>query len=201
MSSVGSLPGSYLESIFSALQTGGLSSIASTNKATSTSPASYRQQTDSTQLSPLAQLLSTLQQIQQTDPAEYQQVTAQISTNLKSAAQTAQKTGGNSAAANQLNQLATDFSTASQTGQLPNVQDLAQAIGGRGGHHDHQAEAAPADSNTGNSAAPYSSSASLLSQFLASLETNGSDNGSVNPLAIISTTLANASSSGTDSAG
>ena len=72
--------------------------------------------------------MSTLQQLQQSDPTKYQQVTQQIATNLQSAAQTAQAEG-NTTAANQLNQLATDFTNASQSGQLPNVQDLAQAIG------------------------------------------------------------------------
>jgi hypothetical protein len=65
-------------------------------------------QSDSTQLSPLAQLLSTLQQLQQSNPIQYQQ---QIATNLQNAAQTAQAEG-NTTAANQLNQLATDFTNA-----------------------------------------------------------------------------------------
>jgi hypothetical protein len=90
-------------------------------------------QNDGSQLSPLAQLLSTLQQLQQQNPTQYQQVTAQIATNLQTAANTAQS-DGNSSQAGQLTQLASDFQTASQSGQLPNIQDLAQAIGG---HHHH----------------------------------------------------------------
>jgi len=78
--------------------------------------------------------MSSLQQLQQTNPSEYQQITQQISTNLASAAQTAQ-TDGNATAATSLNQLSTDFSSASKSDQLPSVQDLAQAIGG--GHHHH----------------------------------------------------------------
>jgi hypothetical protein len=50
-------------------------------------------QTDNSQLSPFAQVLNTLQQLQQTNPTEYQQVTQQIATNLQSAAQTAQSQG------------------------------------------------------------------------------------------------------------
>jgi hypothetical protein len=91
--------------------------------------APYTQGSDSGQLSPFAQLVSTLQQVQQQNPAEYQQLTQQIAANLQSAAQTAQ-TDGNSSQANQLGQLATDFSKASGSGQLPNLQDLAQAVGG-----------------------------------------------------------------------
>src|SRR5579864_2979610 len=87
-------------------------------------------------------MLNQLQQLQQSDPAKYQQVTQQIATNLQNAAQTAQ-TDGNSTAATQLGKLASDFNSASQSGQLPNIQDLAQAIGG--GHHHHHAHAASAD--------------------------------------------------------
>jgi hypothetical protein len=91
--------------------------------------ASYNEGSDSGQLSPFAQLVSTLQQVQQQNPAEYQQLTQQIAVNLQSAAQTAQASG-DSPQANQLGQLATDFTNASGTGQLPNLQDLAQAVGG-----------------------------------------------------------------------
>src|ERR1019366_2800930 len=44
---------------------------------------------------------------------------------------------GNTTAATQLNQLATDFTSASKSGQLPSVQDLAQAVGGHHHHHHH----------------------------------------------------------------
>ena len=98
------------------------------------SSATSVQQPDSGQLSSFAQLVSELEQLQQTNPAEYTQVTQKIAANLQTAAQSAQS-GGNTTAATQLNQLATDFSNASATGQLPNFQDLAQAVGGRNGHH------------------------------------------------------------------
>jgi len=80
---------------------------------------------DSSQLSPFAQLMSSLQQLQQSNPTRYQQVTSQIATDLQSAAQTAQSQG-NTTAANQLNH-------------------LASAIGGH--HHHHHAHAATGDSN------------------------------------------------------
>ncbi len=80
--------------------------------------------------------MNTLQQLQQSNPTNYQQVTQQIATNLQAAAQTAQSEG-NTTAANQLNQLATDFTNASTSGQLPNIQDLAQAMGGHHHHHHH----------------------------------------------------------------
>jgi len=83
-----------------------------------TSIASPIQQSDGSQLSPFAQLPSNLQQLQQTNPTKYQQVTQQIATNLQSTAQAAQSQG-NASAANQLSQLATDFTTASTSGQHP----------------------------------------------------------------------------------
>jgi hypothetical protein len=140
--SINTISSNYLQSILNELQPSGSTNNSS---ATSTS-ANVGQSSDSSQLSPLAQVLSTLQQLQQSDPAGYQQVTQQIATNLQTAAQTA-TTDGNTAAASQLNQLATDFTNASQSGQLPNIQDLAQAIGG-GHHHHHHAEAAASDSNS-----------------------------------------------------
>jgi hypothetical protein len=128
--SVNTLSSSYLQSILSSsLQTAG--STGTTNSAPVAAPPS-----DETRVSPLANLLGELQQLQQTNPAEYQQVTQQISTNLQTAAQTAQ-TDGNTTAANQLSQLSTDFANASTSGQLPNLQDLAQAAGGGGHHHHH----------------------------------------------------------------
>jgi hypothetical protein len=117
---------------------------------------------DQSSLSAFTQLLTTLQQLQQSNPAQYQQVTQQIATNLQSAAKAA-TSGGDSAAASELNQLATDFTSASQTGQLPNLQDLAQAIGGAHHHHGH---------HHGGSAADPNSATSSLDQLINSLGAN-----------------------------
>ena len=136
------LSSSYLQSIIgSALQGAGSTNQTSTSSSAVDS-SSLVQSSDNSRLSPFAQLLNTLQQLQQSDPTKYQQVTGQIATNLQSAAQTAQS-DGNTTAANQLNQLATDFTNASKSGQLPNVQDLAQAVGGH--HHHHHSHAAAAE--------------------------------------------------------
>ena len=138
---------SYLQSIMNTtLQSAGLPTATSGNTSTS----AVSQQSDNTQLSPFAQVMSELQQLQQSDPAKYQQVTKQISANLQTAAQTAQQQGNTTAAA-QLNQLSTDFSNASQSGQLPSVQDLAQAIGGGHHHHGHHHAASADNGNTGTS--------------------------------------------------
>lgn len=81
----------------------------------------------SKQLSPFAQMLTELQQVEQSNPANYAKMTQQISTNLAAASSTA-KIRGNSALASQLTSLSKDFASASQSGQMPNVTDLAGAI-------------------------------------------------------------------------
>jgi hypothetical protein len=183
---ISSLTSGYLQSILgAALQTVGLSRNSNTATTTQTSAI---QQSDGSQLSPFAQVLSTLQQLQQSNPAQYQQVTQQIATNLQNAAQKAQSEG-NTTAANQLSQLAKDFTTASQNGQLPNVKDLAQAAGGHH-HHHHHIHVAAADgtsSTTGDSG---------LSRQLAAFQTNATQNQSLNPFSIIENTLANAGITG-----
>lgn len=80
---------------------------------------------------PFAQVLNSLEQVQQTNPAQYRAVTQQISANLSAGAQSATATG-NSGLAGQLSRLSADFTVASNSGQLPNVPDLAQAFAG---HH------------------------------------------------------------------
>ena len=145
-------------------------------------------QPDHSQLSPVAQLMSTLQHLQQSNPTLYQQVTKQIATNLQSAAQA----GGNTTAVNQLNQLSTDFKSASQSGQLPNIQDLAQAIGGGGHHHRHHAASADSNTATGTNSSPTPT----LSQLLASLQQAGTQNDALNPLNIIQNTLSSSGITG-----
>jgi len=86
-------------------------------------------QPDGAQLSPLAQLVGTLEALKESDPARYAQVTRQIATNLLSAARIA-GSRGDSDAASELEQLAADFSAASGSGQLQTLlKDLSQAAG------------------------------------------------------------------------
>jgi hypothetical protein len=129
------LTSGYLQSAIS-------SAFQVTNASGNTSVSSLAATGDQSQLSPLAKLLSALQQLQQSDPAKYQQVTQQIATNLNTAAQTANQQG-NTAVGSKLAQLATDFTNASQSGQFPNIKDLLQALGG--GHHHHQQASADND--------------------------------------------------------
>ena len=146
MGSINSLSPNYLQSMLGTVLQGiGATNNTTANSLNSIGTSSAALPADNQQLSPFAQMMSMLQQLQQSDPTKYQQVTQQIATNLQNAAQTAQA-DGNSTAAAQLGKLASDFSSASQSGQLPNMQDLAQAIGG-GHHHHHHAHAAAADPN------------------------------------------------------
>jgi ribosomal protein L22 len=191
-SSINNLSSGYLQSILSsALQNAGLTTnkTGNSDSLSGIDPSSVAQ-SDHSQLSPFAQLMSTLQQLQQSDPTKYQQVTQQIATNLQSAAQTAQS-DGNTTAASQLSQLATDFTNASTSDQLPNIQDLAQAIGT---HHHHHAHPASADSDTSSSTSSTSSSSAsqVLSQLLSSFQANGAQSDALNPMSIILNTLSNA---------
>jgi hypothetical protein len=191
-----------LQSILSTvLQNTGLTTGSTNNSLNGIGSLSAVQQPDTGQLSPFAQLMSTLQQLQESDPAKYQQVTAQIANNLTSAAQAAQ-TAGNTAAATQLTQLATDFTNASKSGQLPNVQDLAQAVGG-GHHHHHHAHAASADADANSSASSSTSTGAssdsanqLLSQLLAAFQASETQSNALNPMSIISSTLSQAGITG-----
>jgi|SRR5271165_3102071 len=156
---ISSLSNVNLQSILSPLQNIGLGNILN---AASGSPVSQAQ--DNGGLSPFAQVVSKLQQLQQTNPTQYQQVTQQIAANLQAAAQTDQSQG-NTTGAQQLTQLSSDFSNASTSGQLPNLQDLAQAIGGHHhhGHHSHGAEANSSSSGASTTASNAASSAALSS--------------------------------------
>jgi hypothetical protein len=191
---------SYIQSLLNtALQGIGYGSTTTGNNLNSVSSSSL-QQSDSGQLSPFAQVLNTLQQLQQSNPTQYQQVTQQIATNLTSAAQTAQSQG-NTTAASQLTQLATDFTNASQNNQLPNIQDLAQAMSGHHHHHHHSGSAASSSSSSSSSSTSSPSAATTtsgtnqsLDQILAAFQTAGTgiQSNSLNPADIILNTLSSA---------
>jgi len=171
---------SYLQSILGkALQGTGVSTSNNTGSSTSINASSLTP--DNSQFSPVANLMNTLQQLQQNDPSKYQQVTAQIATNLQNAAQTAQ-TQGNTAAAGELSQLSSAFSQASQSGQLPGAQSLTQALGGHHHHHGHHHAESSSDATSSSSSTPSSSSTSSTS----------SSSSSTNPFDIIMSTLSSA---------
>jgi hypothetical protein len=194
------LPSDYLQSLLnSSLQNAGSTANNTNDSSASTAASSGLEQSDNGGLSPFAQLMSTLQQLEQSNPTEYAQVTQQIATDLTTAGQTAQSEG-NTTAANQLNQLATDFTNASTSGQLPNVQDLAQAVSGGGHHHHHHhgesnsssSQSSTSASSTSAATTTTSSSISQLNQLLSAFQANGSQSDSLNPMTIIMNALANA---------
>ncbi|HLN01584.1 MAG TPA: hypothetical protein VK335_20015 [Bryobacteraceae bacterium] len=195
MSSINNLTSGYLQSILSStLQNAGVTQNSSNTSGISA--PSVTLQSDNSNLSPFAQLMSTLQQLQQSDPSKYQQVTEQIASNLQSAAQTAQSQG-NTTTANQLNQLSQDFTNASQSGQLPNVSDLAKAAGGHHHHHHFHGGSASStsDSSTDSTSTSTSTSStgdSLLSQLLSGTQPNTTQSNALNPMSIILNTLSQA---------
>ena len=133
---------------------------------------------DSGRLSPFTQVLSSLQHLQQSDPAKYKDVAQKIATNLQSAGQTAES-NGDSASANLFNQLAGGFASASKTGDLPNIRDLAQAI--KGHHRPHHRPDLSAD----RAQPPQNDPRDLLAAFKNNYDTPDA----ANPLAVIQQTL------------
>ena len=113
--------------------------------------------TDSSDMSSLAKLMSELQQLQQNDPTQFKAVMSSIAATLKTDAQNA--TGSQATA---LNNLATRFDQAAQTGQMPNFQPQgAQSAGGHHHHHhvqsyDSQAAAATSTSTSPSNQTPFS---------------------------------------------
>jgi hypothetical protein len=98
------------------------------------SASSVQQQADVLGLSPAAQFLNQLQQLQTQSPQQFQAIISQITGQLQQAASTASN-NGNTTQANQLTQLANSFQSAASGGALPTAQQLQQA--GLTGHHHH----------------------------------------------------------------
>lgn len=166
-----------------------LNSIGGKTSTSSTSGSTALPQDASPQLSPFAQLLNTLQEVQQNNPSEYKQVTQQIAANLQSASQTAQA-NGNTAQAQSLNTIANDFTNASTQDQLPNISDLAQAMGGGHHHHHHYSQGS---SSSATNATNGDTSTQSLSQLFGALSSNTAQaDASVNPMNIIFSTLSSA---------
>jgi hypothetical protein len=127
----------------SLFSTPGTTSATDTDGGSSTSSLSSA--SASTSVSSEAKLLSELQNLQTSNPAEFKQVTADISTQLQAAAQQA-----SGSQAQTLSSLASKFQQASQTGSLAPLQ------GGHhhgGGHH----HAAPATDSSSSDTTPTDS--------------------------------------------
>ena len=118
----------------------------------------------------------------------------EISTNLKNAAATA-TSDGSTAEATQLTTLASDFSAASSTGDLPNIQDLANALGGTNGAPPPPppSTGTNTDSTTSSANSTDSLSSSLTAKILAAFQIgNSSQSGALDPMSVIVQTLSTA---------
>jgi hypothetical protein len=180
---ISGLSSSYLQSMLGTALQNATAGSKTTRNASATSPASVPQASEVNQPSPFAELLDTLQGLQQSNPAKYSQVTTQIATNLTSAADAAQSSG-ETTAATALSQLASDFSSASQTNQLPSIQDLAKSVHLYGHHSQHSSSVSGGDSN--------GSANQSLSQVLSAFQSGAPQNDSLNPMSIILNTLSGA---------
>jgi hypothetical protein len=195
-SPIHSLTNGYVQSVLnSVLQKAGLT-IDQTNNSLASVSATTTQAQDNNNLSPFAQVMSELQQLQQSNPTQYQQVTQQIATNLTTAAQTA-TTAGNTTAASQLTQLATDFTNASTSGQLPSISDLAKALSGHH-HHHHGGHCAPQSDSTSSTSSTNPSQ--TLAQLLAAFQSSATQDSALDPMSIILNTLSSAGIGGSASA-
>ncbi len=165
-----------------------LLSVKGKNDGTRTNQSSLTLPQDANpQLSPLAQVMSKLQQLQQQNPAEYQKVTQDIATNLQKAAQTAQA-DGNIPEADKLNQLAAPFQSASTTGQPLNMKDVAQAVGHH--HHHHHGAPPPNGADADSSAAGISTGSNQSPSPAGSVfAANSTQSDSLNPVAIMLNSL------------
>jgi hypothetical protein len=112
---------------------------------------------DSTDISQMGQFMAQLQQLATSNPSEFQQVTGSIATQLQ---QAAQQQGGS--AANFLNNLASKFQTASQTGSLAALEHQGHGHhhGGGGGGLQSLLASTPSSSSTSGQPTPSVFSAS-----------------------------------------
>jgi len=108
----------------------------------------------SADVSQTAQLLSQLQQLQQSDPTKFKNVAQDIANQLGAAAQ---QVGG--AQGQALSSLSTDFQQAAQTGSLPSVQATHPH------HHAHHRAAGAYQQASGQTSQGASSGTDLLSQL------------------------------------
>jgi hypothetical protein len=110
---------SYTNNISQLLQPVRLSRSGSTGSSSSTSSTSsgYATSDDSSSLSPIGQLFKELEALSKSDPTEFKKATAQIAEQLQSAAKNSSDPGQ----ANFLDQMAANFTKASQSGNFSDL--------------------------------------------------------------------------------
>ena len=144
-----SITAASLSSVVPTTTTSPLSALSSTSTTDSTDPTSDAAGT--TSFSQMGQLMSQLQSLEQTDPAQAKSVLATIGSNLKAEA------GSNP----MMSQLADKFTQASQTGDLSGLQPTK---GGHGGHHHHHGGGGSGASAT-TQAASYDQTSDPMAQI------------------------------------
>jgi hypothetical protein len=129
--------------------------VPSSTLASSLAPAA------TASISGAGQLFSLLQQLQQTNPTQFKQVTGQIASQLSAAAQ--QQSGG---ASTVLSQLANKFQQASQSGSLGSF------TGPQGAHHGHHHHGTYNRSGQAVTSSSDTTSQSSLNQLFSSIADN-----------------------------
>lgn len=145
---------SQVLNLFSSGATGSASSTSTSNNPLS----SILDSSGNVDLSQAAQVFSKLQDLSQSSPTQFKQLTAKISTELQTEAQKA--TGS---AQTFLSNLANQFNTASQTGSTSSLQPQSASPGGH--HHGHHQSAGQAayDANNSNTDAQATAQGILAS--------------------------------------
>jgi hypothetical protein len=130
----------------------------------SAKPAPPSASSGSVDLSEAAQLFSKLQDLSQTNPTQFKQLTAQISSQLQTAAQSA--TGS---AQSFLSNLSTEFNSASQTGNTAALHPAQNAGGGHGHHRHHSDSTASAAQAAYQQASQSADSSSSVASVLQTI--------------------------------
>jgi hypothetical protein len=151
---------SQVLSLFSSNKTA--SSGSSPAAPGSTDPLSILDSSGNVDLSQAAQVFSKLQNLSQSNPTQFQQLTAKISSQLQTEAQSA--TGS---ASTFLSDLANQFQTASQTGNTSSLQPQTASPGGH--HHGHHLSTGQAAYSTLNQTADAQATAQSILQSVHSL--------------------------------
>ena len=140
---------------------------SSSNSSTAAvSPSASATTTDNTSMSGQAQLFAKLQQLSQTNPAQFQSVTTQIAQQLQAAASKLT----DSAQANQLKQMASNFLNASKSGNFSDLFSNANNNSthiqpAQSGHHHHHAISGQSSGNTS-----FNGFNAILQQALSSIQ-------------------------------
>jgi len=145
-----------ISSLYSSPAVSGVSAANSDSSVASVAGASSAVSVD---LSQPGQLFSQLQNLAQTDPTKFKEVTAEIASQLKDAASS--QTGKQ---ASFLNNLAGRFQTASQSGKMSDLAPPQQGQAQAGAHHHHHHSQVQAGAGTQSGSSTQSSTESLFQQ-------------------------------------